>query len=89
MNEYDKKEFYNENIRSLIEQVDVICAEAHIPFFFTAAVSNEHGETQYENTARTPAPLEVALNDDKITEHVKVSAGFETILPETLPEIEL
>ena len=86
---FDKSNVFVEKLCPIIAQLDKICAEEKIPYFLTIATANNADGTHYENSARSPAPMGVELSDDIIINHVKVSAGFEVILPDSLPEIEL
>lgn len=86
---YDKRALYNEQIKPLIQEIEQRCVIAEIPFFFTAAVANSEKNTEYASAARTALPMGIHLRDDQFINHVKVSAGFEVIMPDEIPTIEL
>lgn len=86
---YDKTDVYNEKIVPLLDQLEKICTKEQIPFFFSAAVANNEETTSYEQRARTAAPMGFGITKDLLVEHVKVCAGFEVVVSETLPEIHL
>lgn len=85
---YDRKSIYEEKVKPLVNQIEEICRLNGIPFFFTAAVKNSADGTEYVNKAMTALPMNIYLKDDKLVEHVKVSAGFEVVVPDHIPDIE-
>lgn len=85
---YDKTDYYNEAIASLIEEVEKRCKSAEIPFFFTAAVAEQNNKTEYRSVGLTPLPMGKHLSNDQIAQHINVTLGLETVLPEMLPEMD-
>ena len=86
---FDKTDVYQSEIAPLVKQKDELCGRNQIPFFFCAAVANDEEKTSYENQTRTGLPMGVHLTNDQMTNHVKVAAGFDVILPDVIPDIEL
>lgn len=86
---YHKAMLYEKEIAPLLKKIDRICADNHIPYFFSIATENTSEDTHYESIARAPIPMDMRLTNDLIVDYIKVSAGFEVILPETMPDIEL
>lgn len=87
--EYDKKEIFENILKPLVDQIDELCGIHQIPYFVTIAVENAADHTLYESRARTAAPMGITLTNDLLTNHVKVSAGFDVVLPDHIPDIEL
>lgn len=86
---YDKRALYNEQIKPLIQEIERQCALAELPFFFTAAIVSSEKGTEYASAARTALPMGIHLRDDQFINHMKVCAGFEVIMPDEMPTIEL
>lgn len=88
MSEYDMKIVFDKSIAPLLAQIDEICENYHIPYFFSAAVANTAQNTAYENRVRNPAAMKLALHEDQIIKHVEVAAGFQVILPDAKTTVE-
>ena len=87
--DFDQKTAYQATIAPLLEGVSNACKEIGVPFFFTAAVCDENGKTEYITESRSALTLNLMLSDDKIVDHLKICAGFRAVIPETLPDVEL
>lgn len=86
---YDKSDIFESKILPLLDEMERICVREQIPFFCSFATANEENKTKYEHRARTAAPMGFTLTNDLLVNHVKVCAGFEVIIPESMPEIHL
>lgn len=86
---FDKRAEFKEHVAPIVAKLEKTCIEHEIPFYFSAAVENSPDGTQYEERARTAGPYGLILTDDQLVNHVKVSAGFEVIVPESIPDIRL
>lgn len=86
---YDKRENYAEKVKPLLDRLEETCRSCGIPFFFTAAVENSESGTDYETLSFSALPMGIFLKDDKLVNHIKVAAGFEVIIPDRVPDIEL
>lgn len=86
---FDKRAVFQKELLPLVEELEKKCAQAQVPFFFTAAVYNDQENTEYESRAKTAVPMELKLSNDLLVNHMKVAAGFECVLPESMPDIEL
>ena len=84
---YDQKQYFDDNIRPLLDQIKRHCGNAKIPYYFSLAVSNDDEKTDYESAAMTPGSMGFEVAQDTIIDHVKVGAGFETVLPDDIPDI--
>ena len=85
---YNKTKEYNEQIKPLLEKLDMACERLSVPYFATFATENSDTETKYQNSSRTPAPLKLELADNKIIDHIKVLNGFEVVSAESIPVID-
>lgn len=81
MDSYDKTKIYNEEIQPLIATVKRICIREKLPFFFTTAVANKNGETQYINEL-VAAAAQVHLNINHISDILLYLNGFELKHPD-------
>lgn len=84
----NRKNVYNEHIESLVQEVKLSCYEHRIPMFFSAAICDEHGKTEYKNVMISPALVDTRLSDDRISKMVNVMNGFDTVPPSEVMEIE-
>jgi hypothetical protein len=86
---YNKTSVYESQIVPLLSEITTICEKEKIPFFFSAAVKNTDKETIYRDVTDGTIAMGVLLNDDRIVEYLKIAAGYEVILPDVIPDIEL
>lgn len=76
-------------LKQKIKEIDNLCAQHRIPYFFSAAIANDNEGTKYENTCRSALPFGIALTDDRITTYLKVYRGCEVVFPESLPDMSM
>jgi len=76
-------------LKSLVKEVETLCVENKIPFFFSAAIENNAEGTKYMNITRSGEPMGVLLADEQIITHEKVCRGFAVIMPEMMADITL
>lgn len=76
---FDKRASFEEHCQPLLDQLILECRLLRIPFFWSAAVANDTEKTEYINDAVGTASYNLSLYDDKISKHLSVAAGFNTI----------
>ena len=86
---YDKRELFDQEVKPLLSKIESVCKSSGIPFFFSAATESSDTGTTYENYACSALPMGIFLLNDHFVEHIKVSAGFKTTIPDSIPDIEL
>lgn len=86
---YDKNMVFTHEIQPLIKQIDEICRNECIPYFITLAIANNDTDTHYINDGRMALPMNVELTTDKLIKHIQVCNGFDVVLPDSIPDIEL
>lgn len=64
---YNKSKIYLNEIKPLIDQIEVICAKEHMPFAFVCAVKNDEKKTYYERTGEIAKMADVVLKNDYIS----------------------
>lgn len=72
---------YEEKLLPLINQIRIICNDNKIPMFMSYALTTDENEIIYKNDIIDSDFVGVTLVDDKIKEHMKIMAGFQTIYP--------
>lgn len=81
---YDKKAEFEKDteIATALNNLKILLNRQHIPFFFTAAISNlEDGTTEYYKDMLSPFVCGINLNDNRIGELLNVMNGFNTYYP--------
>lgn len=86
--EFNKEEFYNEEIEKRIIELKQLCNREKIPFFVAVCVKNDKHGTEYKKDMLTAQICDVELKDDIVPKLVNVTLGFDIIQPTTIPEIE-
>lgn len=76
-------------LTKIVKDLDSFCFENRIPYFFTAAVSDDGNETKYQRSARTGLPMGIHLSTDQLVTHLRVCRGAEAVFPESLPDMIL
>jgi len=79
---YDKTKDFEEEILPLVEKLRQICSLNDIPFFFSAAITNDSSGTEYRTIALTPSITGTGLKKDYFKDFINVTNGFYTIPPE-------
>lgn len=73
---YDHTELYNSEIVPLLKQIDIICKANKIPFLFCACVKNDQDGSEYTYEGNLCGSNNIVLNEDKMTDFVRILAGF-------------
>ena len=74
--DFNKEQIYINEIQPLVEQINDLCKNRKIPMFFSAAIKEENGQTDYKTVFCSSAQTEQRLDDDHIAKHILVSRGF-------------
>ena len=72
---YDATDAFEE-IRPLIKRIDIICKANKIPYMFAACVKNDENGSEYSYDGNFCGSNEIVLKDDKITDFIRILAGF-------------
>ena len=78
-------EDYENYIAAHVDEVQRICTEKRIPFFFCACISNEKNESgvfvpKYVRAGRTPAAFQsVVPNNDEVSKHFLISRSSKSM----------
>lgn len=83
---FDKTEAY-QMVKPLIRKVIDICSANDIPMFFTACVKYDGHQSKYVNESVTPKSHGVVLSQDRFSDHIAVTIGFNTVPPVERPDI--
>lgn len=78
MNDFDKTELYNEQLKPLVQNIRRICIDHGMPMFFTVAIRDDD-TTFYQSEALTTKALGISLQNDHIPKHINVFNGFRTV----------
>lgn len=78
---FDHLKEYETEIEPLLKKAYDICNLYRIPFFAAACVGDSNNSTEYRNFVLSPASAERTLKDDRITGHINVANGFDTVPP--------
>ena len=89
LTEFNKEKVYKEKIEKLVDELRQICNQENMPMFLAICTSNNKKCTTYHKEAVTAATHEVKLKEDLIPKFINVTLGFETILPNEIPDIEI
>lgn len=73
---FNAEDIYETEIKPLAEKINVICKANKIPFILGVCVSNDEEDSKYEYTANLCGSNEIKLKDDKITDFLRILAGF-------------
>ena len=90
MSDFNKESDYDIYIAEHVKEVVSLCYKHKIPMFFTAAVVNSNdSDTEYVSEYISAKKVNINLSEDKLSGHINVANGFETVLPKELDEFEL
>ena len=83
--EYDKSEFYEQEIAPLVHEIRCLCNEKKIPYFFSFGVKpNENGKYDIPggmiSSVLLPETLGVPTKDPKFARMINVLNGFQTVI---------
>lgn len=76
---FDKTKEFDEEIKPLIEKIDIKCREKRIPYFFTCAIKNNETGTQYSSNMLSSVKSGRNLENDVIAEGIKVLRGYHAV----------
>ena len=79
MNNYDKKQLYDNEISELISEINSICQRENIPYFFTCAITNSATETKYQSEMLSAAKADIELSNDVVAECLKLLRGYHAV----------
>ncbi len=91
MDNISKRIAYEKQILPLLTEIEKVCEELHIPYFTCFALPNKDETNEnidYKQLARTFASFNIANNDDKIVEHIKINNGFQTMNTEFIINVD-
>lgn len=76
---FDKTEFYEQEIKEKLIEIKRICNRNQIPFYFSACIKNtEEDGSVYINEMINAKTNNIVLRDDKFPDYLNVFNGFKT-----------
>ena len=88
MTNFNKEEFYNEEIEKRVIELKQICAREKLPMFICICTQNDKNGTIYKKDMISPTTHGIELKENLIPKFVDVTLGFETVQPRQDIEIE-
>lgn len=76
---FDKTDFYNKNIKEVVQKLKLLCDREHLPMFLSIAVADDGEKTKYCNEMISAANAEVTLSDNLLPKFANVLNGFVTL----------
>nr|WP_297765702.1 hypothetical protein [uncultured Butyrivibrio sp.] len=70
--EYDMTKLYEAKVLPLINEIEKICVMEKLPIFFSCAVKNENGKTEYKQEGILTGSTGVELYQDRFTKFLLV-----------------
>lgn len=81
----DKKK----ELEEMMKQFQDFCVLNRIPFFISANIKCVDGIPEYLSRSRTAYPMGYVEKGDKIIKMEQVLRGYDVIMPEALPEVDM
>lgn len=88
MASFDKREEFEKNCRSHLEEIRSWCILYGIPFYFSACVKNDDKGSVYINEAALTSTTGVKLTNDQLKKHLLVGLDFDVVPRRTDMEIQ-
>ena len=79
MNEFKRREIFNEKCAPALLEIKRTCELYQIPFYFTACVEDNGEESVYITDAAFQEQTGVKLTDDRLKKHLLVGCGFDVV----------
>lgn len=76
---FDATKDYDERISKLAVELMETCSVAKIPAFFSAAVKEENGQTEFKTIFVSPTQVDKELSEDRLANFAKVAKGYHVI----------
>lgn len=76
---FNKTNSYEQEIKSYVKKILLLCERERIPAFFTFAIKNEGKDTDYITEMISATSVDVSLKNDKIARHALITAGFDAV----------
>lgn len=86
---YEKSDVFTKECKPLLDRLILLGNIYRIPMFFSAAVSNDTDGTEYYSDGVFPEGRPLKLTDDRITKHLAVVCGFDTVPERTEFELDM
>lgn len=81
----DKKK----ELEEMMKQFQDFCTLYRIPFFISANIKCVDGIPEYISRSRTAYPMGYTEKGDKIIKMEQVLRGYDVIMPEAIPEVDM
>lgn len=88
MTNFNKKETFEKEIASKLQELAQLCNYHQIPFFAAICVANNGKETEYVSEMISPAITGCELTDDRFPKYVNIGLGFDTVPSNELIEVQ-
>ena len=85
---FDKEAVFEAKIKPLLQEITSLCSANDIPMFFSACIKETGEKSEYKNECVSPRSHGINLSNDRFSDYIGVTLGFNTIPPVERPDFD-